>query len=274
MSRRGSRSSLRGTSLVPAGTFDASSPACDSAGGISVGSEGPFPPHPNPTQIRPDSLRVGPDGVFIGNGNPAAAGTWSPNGDHERGDIIMSKTITTPLRRFVHHRRSSGLALEERRPLVHRPGHHHGDAGREGARPPHDDRATSPPRARGPSRSRLLRYARCPRDRAGARRATAIASVVAKKAYIDLLTPLATKIDGLARVLGDTILGLQSNVWAEARWPLRAAPREGEDEPDLGRGARSDPRGVQRASKELGEGDEDADGEEHRRDVVGEGRRR
>ncbi len=47
--------------------------------------------------------------------------------------------------------------------------------------------------------------------------ATAIASVVAKKAYIDLLTPLATKIDGLARVLGDTILGLQSNVWAEAR---------------------------------------------------------
>ena len=47
--------------------------------------------------------------------------------------------------------------------------------------------------------------------------AVAIASVVAKKAYIDLLTPLATKIDGLARIIGDTLLGLQSDVWAEAR---------------------------------------------------------
>lgn len=47
--------------------------------------------------------------------------------------------------------------------------------------------------------------------------ATSIASVTAKKAYIDLLTPLVSKVDGLARILGDTILSLQSDAWAEAR---------------------------------------------------------
>jgi hypothetical protein len=47
--------------------------------------------------------------------------------------------------------------------------------------------------------------------------ATSIATVVATKAYLDLLTPLATKIDGLTRILGDTILNLQSDIWAQAR---------------------------------------------------------